>query len=50
MRTSQGRNGAVGAWCVSDQRFIYSPWRPVVGRTDRQEKDENSKDLAGDRK
>lgn len=38
------------AQCVSDQRFIYSPWTPVVGRTERQEKDENSEDLAGDRK
>lgn len=38
------------AQCVSDQKFIYSPWRPVVGRTERQEKDEKSEDLAGDRK
>lgn len=38
------------AQCVSDQRFIYSPWTPVVGRTERQEKDENSENLAGDRK
>lgn len=36
--------------CVSDQKFICSPWRPVVGRTDRQEKDKNSEDLAGDHK
>lgn len=31
-------------------RFIYSPWRPVVRRTDRQEKDWNSNGLARDRK
>lgn len=30
--------------------FIYSPWRPVVGKTDRQEEGGNSTGLASDRK
>lgn len=30
--------------------FIFSPWRPVVRRTDRREKDGNRKGLASNRK
>lgn len=32
---------------VISLRFIYSPWRPPVGRTDRQGKNRNLKGLAG---
>lgn len=56
VRTRQCRNGAVSAkgskcslFSVS-LGFICSPWRPVVGRTDRQEKDGNPEDLARDQK